>query len=180
MIDQTSLAAIRQRALDEMVRLTGSTVGFHATVSPDDLSITLDHVSTSGPTALAQPHLAVESLAQASCWRECVGRREPVIHNRLPGESAPGAAPGRGAPDRDLTVPVFAGDRVVAVIGVANRATDYGPPQAVLLSGLALGLGRVLVRKRLHDSLQDPSAENPTPPRWENPPPPRPTGHRAG
>ncbi len=56
---------------------------------------------------------------------------------------------------RDLTVPVLAGDKVVAVVMVANRETDYSPAEAALLMALAAGLWRVVVRKRLHDRMSD-------------------------
>lgn len=158
MIDQEDLAAIQQYALAEMVRLTGSAAGFHATLSSDEMNASVDHVLPPLPTALAQPHTKAVVLVPTSMWYECVARREAVVRNRPASEPLPGADPAQGLSNCDLTVPVCEGGRVVAVIGVANRETGYGLPEAELLHELALGLGRVLVRKRLHDSLQEPPA----------------------
>jgi GAF domain-containing protein len=154
MIDHATLPAIRQHGLDEMVRLTGSTLGVYATVDDTERSARLSLVSPAEPTSLVQPLFVVSALDPTSYWHACVVRREPVIRNESGPVTVPWSPPGEGPLQRDLTVPVFDGDRIVSVIGVANRATPYGPADALLLSEVAAGLHRVIVRKRLHDSLE--------------------------
>ena len=154
MIDESFLHEIQQLGLDEMVRLTGSQVGFLYIVDQGDDTVGLHLASLNGHPPPPPIHGNGVDPSQDDYWSQCLADHGPVIRNQ-PVDLAPPLAGDAGPISRDLTVPVHAEDKVVAVVMVGNRPTDYGPAEAELLRALAAGLWRVVVRKRLHDRISD-------------------------
>jgi len=149
MIDHSSMAEIQQHALHEMVRLTGSRVGFFCLVDSATKTVCLKWVSGIKPQPVL-PDMNLDSNTQRY-YTECLASGQPVIQNRktdLPALDADSV-------QRHLAVPVFEKGQPVAVIVVADRAADYCGNDAEVLEKLAHGLWRVVVRKRLHDSISD-------------------------
>lgn len=154
MIEESFLHEIQQHGLDEMVRLTGSQAGFLYVVDPGDSAIGLRLASLNGQPPLPPLHTGGGDEGPTGYWSQCLAERKPVVRNQ-PVDLVPPLAGDAGPISRDLTVPVLADDKVVAVVLVGNRPTDYGPAEAELLEALAAGLWRVVVRKRLHDRMSD-------------------------
>ena len=154
MIESTSLDGILQRGLEEVVRLSGSRVGCLHTLAGTPGTIRLLN-RVQPDQAANQPRANPElPLAADSYWAACLARREPILRNNLPGVESP-LGPGHEPLSRDLTTPICEGDKIVAVLAVGNRSTDYGPAEAQLVWELAAGLWRVVVRKQVHDDLSD-------------------------
>ncbi len=73
---------------------------------------------------------------------DCIRERRAVIHNdyaSLPHRK--GMPPGHATVNRELVVPVFRGDRIVAVLGVGNKPANYTESDVQVVSSLALSLG---------------------------------------
>jgi GAF domain-containing protein len=65
-------------------------------------------------------------VAEAGVWVDCVRQRRPVIHNNF--DTLPhrkGMPPGHAPVLRELLVPIFRADKIVAIIGVGNKPSDY-------------------------------------------------------
>ncbi len=54
-----------------------------------------------------------------------------------------------------MTVPVFSDDRIVGVVGVANKETDYDPSDVRQLTLLMDSVWKIIERKRTEEALRD-------------------------
>lgn len=117
-----------QYALDEVCRLNDSPMGFYHLIDPDQQILTQQAWST----RTLQEFCKAESqgshydVEQAGVWADCVRTRAPVIHNNYAALGNKKGLPDGHAPVvRELVVPVIRDERIVAVLGVGNKAVDY-------------------------------------------------------
>jgi PAS domain S-box-containing protein len=122
------LEELLRTALDSAELFSGSSIGFFHFVDDDQETLTMQTWSTNTLAAMCTAsgkgnHYAV---SKAGVWVDCVAEKGPVIHNdyaHLPHRK--GMPEGHAPVVRQLTVPVLQGGKVVAVLGVGNKATDY-------------------------------------------------------
>ena len=121
------LEAIISFGLEEAVRLSNSKIGYFHFVNPDQKTIALTAWSKEtmrncevGERATHYP------VDQAGIWVDCIRQRKAVIHNDY--KSAEGR---KGLPEghtellRDMAIPLFEGENIIAVLGVGNKENDY-------------------------------------------------------
>ena len=154
MIDRAFRHEIQQQGLDDMVRLTGSQVGFLYTINGPEGTIGLRNVSVANRAPLPLVHGPGKSLNLDGFWKACLVSREPVIRNHAV-DLVPPRVEDLGPIARDLTVPIFADGDIIAVAGVGNSRRNYDRTDAELLQEMAADLWRVVIRKRLHDAMSD-------------------------
>ncbi len=123
-----SMDELLQATLDEVEALTGSSIGFYHFLEPDQKTLLLQNWSTRTLQEMctAEGKGVHYDIDNAGVWVDCVHERRPVIHNdysALPHRK--GLPPGHADVIRELVVPVMRGDRIVAVLGVGNKSTDY-------------------------------------------------------
>ena len=135
-----SLQELIQRALDEICALTNSPIGFYHFVEEDQKTLSLQAWSsrTQEEFCKAEGQGLHYDIEQAGVWVDAFHERKPVIHNDY------AALPHRkGLPDghaeviRQLVVPVLREDRVVSILGIGNKPTDYDKNDAQLVSTIA-------------------------------------------
>ncbi len=142
--------------LEEAVRLTGSEIGYFHFINSDQKTIALKSWSVKTrqwcTVTERDSHYPID---QAGVWVDCVRERRAVAHNdyeHLPGKR--GLPAGHVPLVRDLAVPVFENDRLVAVIGVGNKREEYEDPDVSRLSLVAETLWSCVTRKRAEESLR--------------------------
>ncbi len=122
----TTREAMADYALEEAVRLTNSRVGYLHFMDEDQQTIELFSWSAGVKdecSAAKTPHYP---LAKAGIWADCARLRQPVIHNDYPNTpNRKGYPEGHFPMLRHLSVPVFDGERIVAIIGVGNKELPY-------------------------------------------------------
>ncbi|NJD08441.1 MAG: bacteriohemerythrin [Methylococcaceae bacterium] len=134
------LHQVMQTALDAAEQLTESQIGFFHFVEKDQETVSLQTWSTR--TLKEMCYAKSEDLhypvSEAGVWVDCIHRREPVIHNDYAALGHRKGLPEGHAPViRELTVPVFREQRIVAAIGVGNKPRDYDEKDVELVSRLA-------------------------------------------
>lgn len=117
------------KVLEEAEMLTGSAISFFHFVHQNQKNITMQYWSP-------QTHLSMTlsdskqqgiSLDQAGVWADCIRTRRPVIHNDYQGLAEKSGLPEGHLPlERELVVPVFRGNNIVATLGVGNKKSPYG------------------------------------------------------
>jgi two-component sensor histidine kinase len=136
-----SLADMLRATLDEAEILTDSTVGFYHFIDADQNALRLQAWSTHttqhlcNAEGMAGQHYPVD---QAGAWADCIRKGRPVIHNdyaAIPNRK--GLPPGHSAITRELVVPVIRGEKIMAILGVGNKPTDYNPLDIQATSSLA-------------------------------------------
>jgi PAS domain S-box-containing protein len=151
-----SAAEIANHALECAIRLTGSVIGYIAFTSEDESILTIHYWSKSAMQKCGMiDKPIVYPVKETGLWGEAIRQRKPVITNdyAAPNSLKKGTPAGHVPLTRHMNVPVFDGDRIVAVAGVGNRATDYEEDDARQLSLFMDGMWRILCRKRAEESL---------------------------
>ena len=153
-----TLDDLLRTTLDEAEILSGSQVGFYHFVQPDQETLSLQAWSTRTEAEFCRAegkgqHYAVR---QAGVWAECIRERRPVVHNdyaSLPHKK--GLPAGHARVSRELVVPILRNSRIVAVLGVGNKATDYTEADVSALTYLADVAWEIAERKRVETELRD-------------------------
>ncbi len=105
-------------ALEEVVRLTRSQVGYLHFINPDQTSLRLYTWSRKVLQDCRAERVGHYPIEQAGVWADCVRQRRPVIHNdyqNLPDKK--GYPEGHFPVLRHMSVPLLEEDRVVCVVG---------------------------------------------------------------
>lgn len=156
-IAESSLKEITDFALEEAVRLTKSELGYLAFMNDDESVLTMHSWSK---TAMKQCAIAdkpiVYPMETTGLWGEAVRQRKPIITNdyAAPNSKKKGYPEGHVAVKRHMNVPVFDGDRIVAVAGVGNKQDEYEASDVRQLSLLIDGMWKLIQRKRAEDALR--------------------------
>jgi len=151
------LREITDFAMESGVKLTRSTIGYLAFTNEDETVLTMHSWSK---TAMAECAIAdkpvVYPVETTGLWGEAVRQRRPIITNdyQAPNPAKKGYPEGHVQVTRHLNVPVFDGDRIVAVAGVGNKGTDYDETDVIQLRLLMDGMWRLIHRRRAEDALR--------------------------
>jgi len=147
---------LMQKALDEIEELTGSLIGFYHFVEEGQNSLSLQAWSTRTLEVFckAQGKGMHYPISEAGVWVDCVNQRKPVIHNdyaSLPHRK--GMPEGHAAVARELVVPTLRGDRVVSILGVGNKLSDYDERDVELVAYIADLVWSIVEQKRADDQI---------------------------
>ncbi len=145
-----------QKFLDEAEKLTRSRIGFYHFLKEDQETITFQAWSTNTLkiTNTAEGKDLCYTLSQAGVWGDCVTRKKPVIHNDCSSRTyKKGMSKGRAEVIRELVVPVFRGDKTVAVLGVGNKKSDYNQQDVEIIQKLAGLAWETVVRKQAEEAM---------------------------
>ena len=153
-----SLDELLQKTLDEVGSLTDSPIGFYHFISEDEKTISLQAWSTRTVNEFCQAegkgrHYPVD---QGGVWVDAVRERRPVIHNdyaSLPHRK--GMPEGHAPVIRELVVPIMRSNRIVGILGIGNKPTDYTEKDVEIVSYLADVAWEITERKRTEDALKE-------------------------
>lgn len=152
-----SLAAITDFALEAAVRLTRSEIGYLAFVNEDETVLTMHAWSK---TAMQECAIAdkpqVYPLETTGLWGEAVRQRRPIVTNdyTAPNPWKKGYPEGHVVLHRHVNVPIFSGDRIVIVAGVANKPRDYDEADVHQLTLLMEGVWQLIAWQRTEEALR--------------------------
>lgn len=153
-----TLKEIADFALEEVVRLTRSSIGYLAFVNDDESVLTMYAWSKTAMEQCAVTDKPLEyRVADTGLWGEAVRRRRPVITNdyAAPNPGKKGYPAGHVELRRHMNVPIFDGDRIVLVAGVGNKEEEYDETDVQQLALLMQGLWRIVQRKQAEEALRE-------------------------
>ncbi|SHO51603.1 PAS domain S-box-containing protein [Desulfopila aestuarii DSM 18488] len=160
--NNNSLEALLQKTLDEAEILTDSKIGFFHHISEQESLISLQQWSSQTKTGICSVNLTDlhYPVEQAGIWADSIRLRKPLIYNDYENISNTRGLPKGHVPvTRILTVPVFSGDTIVAMLGVGNKQLDYSECDIEQVSTLANMAWDIVTRKRAEESLQKSARE---------------------
>lgn len=149
-----TLPELLQATVDEAAVLADSPIGFFHFVDDDEKTISLAAWSTRTlqEFCAAKGFNSHYSLQQAGVWADCLRQREAVIHNDFEALThRKGLPPGHAQVHREMVVPLFRGERIVALLGVGNKPEPYGAPDIRLVERLAEVAWVIIERKRAEE-----------------------------
>jgi PAS domain S-box-containing protein len=150
-------AETTEKVVEDAIRLTGSTIGYLATLNDDESVMTMQHWSRSAHEScniINKP--LVYAVEKTGLWGEAVRQRKPVITNDYAANNPlkRGTPRGHVSLVRHMNIPVFDGDHIVAIAGVGNKDTDYDEGDIHQLQLLMQGWWQILVRKRAQEDIR--------------------------
>jgi signal transduction histidine kinase/DNA-binding response OmpR family regulator len=152
-----SLKELLTKTLDEAEALTGSSIGFFHFLDESQQRLSLqawssNTISTICSTKVPEGHYSVE---MAGVWADSIRNRKIVTHNcytTLPDRK--GMPEGHAEVVREITIPIFRGNSIVAIIGVGNKPTNYGEDDIDAVAKLANLAWDIVVSKQAEEALQ--------------------------
>jgi len=153
-----SLDELLTKVLDEAEAITDSRIGFFHFIDADQVTLSLQAWSSNTLATICsgvgvRMHYPLDS---AGVWADCIRERKPLIHNNyesLPGRK--GLPPGHAPVVRELVVPIFRNDLVVAVLGVGNKKNDYTVRDVETVQCLANLAWDIVNDKRAEEALRE-------------------------
>jgi|GEM_PF-1725179 len=152
----TSVREFLDYALEEIIKLTGSKIGYilHYTENKQEFII-----NTWSKGAMQECSMdykpSVFQLDQAGIWGEAVRQKNPVILNdyQVPHPLKKGYPEGHAHILRFLEIPVYNDNSIVAVVAVANKESEYDQTDILQLSLLMDSVWKVVNMKQLEEEL---------------------------
>ncbi len=145
-------------ALDEAVRITTSKIGYIYFYDEKTEKFVLNTWSKGVMDAcsITEPQTRYE-LSKTGLWGETVRQRKAIMVNDFQAAHPlkRGYPQGHAPLFKYLSIPIFSGGNIVAVVGVANKETDYNDTDVLQLRLLMEGVWRVVEKKRIEDELRD-------------------------
>ena len=154
---EASLHEISDFTLEAAVHLTRSNLGYLAFTSEDETVLTMHSWSEAAMRECAiidKP--IVYPLETTGLWGEAVRQRKPIITNdyTAPSPLKKGYPAGHVPVLRHMNVPVFDGQRIVAVAGVGNKEEPYDDSDIRQLTLLMQGMWRLIQGMRARERVQ--------------------------
>ena len=154
---RNNLNQLLVKMLDEICELVNSPIGFFHFVAADQQTLLLQEWSTRTQREFCQAggRGSHYDTAQAGVWVDCLHQRRPVIHNdyaSLPHKK--GLPPGHAPVVRELVVPILQQDKVVAILGVGNKSSDYNDIDIEAVSYLSEVAYHAYEAKRIEEALR--------------------------
>ncbi len=152
-----STDGVLRLVLDEIEAQTNSKIGFYHFMEADNETISLQNWSTNtlGNMCTAEGKGSHYPVSRAGVWTDCVHEQRPVIHNdysSLPHRK--GLPPGHAPVIREMVVPLLRDGRIVAIIGVGNKPSNYD--ETDIANALLLGdiSWEIVERKQAEEELR--------------------------
>ena len=144
--------------LEEAIRLTESEIGYIYYYNEDTQNFTLYSWSSSVMAQCAiMEKQTIYQLEKTGLWGEAVRQRKAVITNNYsaPNRYKKGYPEGHVHLIRHMNLPIFMNSKIVAVIGVGNKATDYTEEDVTQLQLFMEGLWNIAERIRIEERLRE-------------------------
>ena len=146
-------------SLDEVIGLTGSKIGYiYFSINEESKEFVLNSWSNEvmKECAIVNPQTCYK-LAKTGFWGEVVRQRKPLVMNQFhaPHPLKKGYPEGHVALRRFMSVPVFDQDRIVAVVGVANKDSDYNETDVLQLTLLMDGIWKSVEIRQAEQRLRE-------------------------
>jgi PAS domain S-box-containing protein len=155
------LKSLLQKIIDEAELLTGSCIGLFYFFNDGQQAMSLQAWSTATTSICTGNNQRTHyPLDKAGVWADCIRQGRAIIHNDYAALNHR-----RGMPAnhvvlvRELTVPVIRHGKIVALMAVGNKDTDYNQEDIDLVTTLANLAWDIVLRKRAEDALRDSLAE---------------------
>ncbi len=152
------VAFVRNKAIE----ITQSEFSFIGFLSEDESIMTVDSWSKGTMAQCAVMDKPMHfPIAQAGLWAEPVKQRKPIVINDYnaykPGKK--GVPEGHVPINRFLSIPVFEGDRIVAVAAVANKKNDYDEADILAFTSMMNDMWRLVRYNQAEDALVEAEEE---------------------
>jgi PAS domain S-box-containing protein len=149
-------------ALEQALQMTGSKIGYIYHYHEERKELVLNSWSKDvlPACAVANPQTCT-TLDATGLWGEAVRQRRPLIINdfQVAHPLKKGYPAGHVRLHNFVTIPIFKGERIVSVVGLANKATDYEESDILQISLLMDSAWKVIDSMRSEEEKQKLAAQ---------------------
>jgi len=140
-----------RKTLDEIERVTGGSLSVCYLLAGEPCELVREAWSTSAEAKLHGTQGDVQRCtpADAGLWADCVSQRRSIVYNDGARPSLPAHVV------RALAVPILRNDRIVALVGVVNKATDFTQDDIKTVGYLADVAWEIAEHKQAVDERRD-------------------------
>lgn len=153
--DDPDVQHLLDYALQEAIQLTRSKIGsiYHYSEDAQELVLNTWSKGVLNECHIMSPQTRKHQLKAAGLWGEAVRQRKPVIVNDIKNVNPlkKGYPPGHVEMVRFMSVPVIVHDKIVAVVGVANKESEYDQSDVRQLTLLLDSTWRLVESRRLDE-----------------------------
>ncbi len=157
-MSEQPIDTITSFALEKAISLTGSEIGFLAFLNDDESSLTMHTWSRQAMIECEIQNRVLEySVEDTGLWALPARTRKPRIINDYEQFDSPekkGFPEGHTVVSRIMTIPVFYGEKMVAVAGVGNKPSDYNKSDVRQLQLMMDGMWKIIQKKKNEDDLR--------------------------
>ena len=153
---ETTYQELMNFGLEEILKLTGSLLGYLSLYDEDTRMFTLYSWSQEVlPACAVMNRRMMYHLDQTGLWGEVVRQRSPFMVNdfAVPDSYQKGYPEGHVPLTRFLSIPVTQQGRIVAVVGVGNKTQPYTEDDITQLQLFVNGLWNIVERRRTEEDL---------------------------
>ncbi|NOZ47314.1 MAG: GAF domain-containing protein, partial [Chlorobi bacterium] len=140
--------------LEKAEKLTCSKISFFHFVNADQETIEFKAWSKNtmkNNTELYDNHC---QNSQTGVWSDCLKKRKPIIVNNYQKYENNNCLPKEYLPlERFITIPIFSGKSIVAIVGVGNKKTNYNKADLELFIHLANNSWNIIDRKLTEEKI---------------------------
>ena len=143
-------------AMEEAIRLTGSTTGYLSFMNEDETELTMHAWEKNDQQeCLLIDRPLTHAVESTGFWSDAVRQRQAIITNdyAAPTPWEKGFSEGNVAVTRHMDVPIIDGEKIVIVAGVGNKASDYDESDVRQLTLLMETMWRIIRRNRVEGAL---------------------------
>ena len=152
------LETVYEHVIDTVARMTESPLSFFGFLDNDESKMTV-----CGWGGRAMENCSIEgppqefTIAEAGVWAEAVRQRKALVLNDYAADhpAKTGYPQGHVPLTRFLVAPIFSEDRIVSVVAVANRDTDYSADDVKQLTAFMTGIDAVIRRTQAEAALRE-------------------------
>lgn len=150
---------IKDFALEEGVRSTGSVIGYIYFVNEDETTLTLHAWSRN---VMAACHISdkktVYNVADTGLWGEAIRHRKPIITNDYTAyhRMKKGCPEGHVPIEKHMNIPLIIDGKIVLLAGVGNKGSDYTQNDIQMLTLIMDSMWKMLDKKHyIEDRLKN-------------------------
>ncbi|WP_022664986.1 PAS domain S-box protein [Desulfospira joergensenii] len=153
-MEEKSEQELANFALEQGVKLTQSQGGYFHFYDEERGSILLTSWSQEVLNICESAKGTHYPLDSAGIWADCIRFKKPVFHNDYQSISEKQGYPeGHFHVTRHMSIPVYSGNRIIAIAGVGNKASPYDESDAEQLTLLMTETWRVIAKKKVEQDL---------------------------
>ena len=155
-IAEQDLFSVYDNILDASVKMTESEFGFFGIVNEDETKVTIHKWYGITMDECRVENRPVEYLiSESGVWAEAIRNRDAVILNDFSAShhAKKGFPKGHIHFNNLLAVPGFKGDKIVSVVAVADKVSDYSDSDIKQMKAFLSSAQLIIDRKQAEDSL---------------------------
>ncbi len=150
MADTHSIEELLTLTLDEAEKITGSSIGFVHFVDDDQRTLKLQAWSTNTLKNMCKAEGRGQHypLDKAGVWADAIREQKVIIHNDYSSLEHRNELPeGHAEIVRELVIPVIRNGKIVAIMGVGNKQTNYDHNDVTWMEILANQVWDIVAKK---------------------------------